>query len=139
MSVLSQATTLTWGHNYLPFSQSCQIPYCNDCYQHPVISTATSVPVVGIAFKYDNFKTGVVFITISETERCACEVGAVDWEDEYVDLYSNQILKEFFPQYPIPNPQSRNSYTHAAAASQPKPLRIITASSPVISKMVDTS
>jgi hypothetical protein len=31
-----------------------------------------------------------------------------------------------------------NSYTHAAAASQPKPLRIITASSSVISKMVDT-
>jgi hypothetical protein len=33
---------------------------------------------------------------------------------------------------------SDNSYTHATAASQPKPLRIITASSSVISKMVDT-
>ncbi len=38
------------------------------------IHCVTEQPIVDIAFNYDNFKTGVVFITISETERYADEV-----------------------------------------------------------------
>ncbi len=50
-------------------------------------------------------------------------------------------LELFKSQFPKPRSalMKLNCYTHAAAASQPKPLRIITASSPVKSKMVDTS
>jgi hypothetical protein len=65
----SPATTLKLAHEYPPFSQSCQMPCCTDCCHHPVISTAAATPVVDIALKYDNLKTGVAFITISETER----------------------------------------------------------------------
>ncbi|MEH1825631.1 MAG: hypothetical protein V7L22_09745 [Nostoc sp.] len=42
------------------------------------IHCLTEQPILDIAFKYDNFKTGVVLIAISETERCACGVGAGD-------------------------------------------------------------
>lgn len=50
-------------------------------------------------------------------------------------------LESLLSQFPKRRgvPVKFNSYTHAAAASQPKPLRIITASSAVISKIVDTS
>jgi Haemolysin secretion/activation protein ShlB/FhaC/HecB len=34
------------------------------------------------------------------------ELGIKDWEDEYVDSFPNQILKEFLPEYPAPITQS---------------------------------
>ncbi len=50
-------------------------------------------------------------------------------------------LESFKSQFPKPTSAAMkfHRYTHAAAVSQPNPLRIITASSPVKSKIVDTS
>ncbi|MEH2109966.1 hypothetical protein [Nostoc sp.] len=75
MSVFSQAIIIDAG-TPVPaiFSKLSNTLLCQllppSCYIHCL----TEQPIVDIAFKYDNFKTGVVFITISETERCACEV-----------------------------------------------------------------
>ncbi|MBW4612187.1 MAG: hypothetical protein KME21_02710 [Desmonostoc vinosum HA7617-LM4] len=67
MSVFSQATKSTLAHKHLPLIQSAKIPLCADFCYCPVLPTA-------IAFNYDDFKTGVSFMTFSETGGCACEV-----------------------------------------------------------------
>lgn len=89
-----------------------------------------------------------IFLKLSNTLLCqllppSCYIHCIT-EQPVVDIASNMTiskLESFLSQFPKQRgaPVKWNFYTHAAAASQPKPLRIITASSPVISKMVDTS